>query len=1206
MIDGSLVSVDISGFTALSERLSARGKAGAEELIERISRAYRALIGRSVDYGGDVLKFRGDALLLFFDGEGHAQRAATAAMEMQAAIAAEASEDVVLQMACAIWSGRCDFFLVGSSHHELIVAGPAATAVLRLEDEAAAGEILLAPGTAEALGVAAGVLAAGAPFGAPAPAPAATGERPLADLVPGPLRPILEADASESEHRLATVAFLKFSGTDELVANDPEKAARQFAELGRVVGTAADAVGITWLESDIDVDGGKLYLVAGAPSARGDEEERMLVALRRILDSGVALPLRAGVNRGHVFAGTIGADIRKTYAVMGDVVNTAARLVSRAEAGQLLVTDDVLENARSRFEVSGQPFLMKGKERPVTAYAVGAATGDRVSDERQLPLVGRGDELVRLAAALDRARARQMQVIELVGEPGLGKSRLVEELKIAAAGFQILVVRGEEYAASEPYAALRPLLRPLAGIRAEDDADAAGAQLAAFAPAVVPDLAQWLPLLAIAFGASVPPTPEVTDLNPSFRREKLLDVVDAFLTRMLLMPTLLVAEDAHWLDDASRELLRHIVSSGLPRPWLVLVTRRPEGLAVGGEEVRLQPLAEADAVELIGLAAGDAPIPAAALARMASRAGGNPLFARELLAAHNDDSADELPETVETLITTRIDRLTPHDRQLLRSAAVIGPSFDLALLAQILPDERTLEGDLPLGQLSEFVSVDDQERVHFRHDLFRAVAYEGLNYGRRGELHRAVAHALERRRGDDAAALLSMHFFEGGEHGKAWEYSVIAGDRARSDHANVDAGDLYDRALAAAEQLPWVSGAEIGRVAESLGDVREVAGRYDEASSAYRLARHVLDDRPTDQARLLSKSGVLLERDARYADAIAEQEEALALLERAGVSDDALEAHLQVAIAGARFRQGKLEDCIAWCGLAVGSAERGSARRELAHAYYLLDVATTQLGRPDQRYRELALPIYEEIDDLVGQASVLNNLGVGAYYEGRWDEAVAFYRRSGNASARAGDVVSAAMVRNNEAEILSDQGRLDEAHALFEAALRTFRAARHRGAVAACTSNIGRCAARAGRYGEAHALLEEALRDAQAFGAQEIALGARARIAECLVFEGRHREAFRTASDVLESAGDNDATRALRASLERLRGLAEAQHRAPDRARTHFLDSVLLARDAGAELEEALTVQAAQAVGCELPSDCNAHAVLEMFGIVATPRVPLP
>ncbi len=1203
-LDGSLVSVDISGFTALSERLGARGKAGAEELIERISDAYRSLIDRTTEYGGDVLKFRGDALLLFFDGDRHAQRSASAAIEMQAALSAAPAHGVELRMACGIWSGCCDFFLVGSSHRELIVAGPAATAVLQLEDKATAGQILVSPRTAAELGVGPGPLATSILFASAMPAAATAATRALADLVPGPLRPILEAGAAEAEHRLATVAFLKYSGSDALIAREPGAAAEHFAELGRVVGEAADAVGITWLESDIDVNGGKLYLVAGAPAAHGDEEERMLVALRRILDTGVALPLRAGVNRGHVFAGTIGADIRRTYAVMGDVVNVAARLVGRAEPGQLLVTDDVLQRARSRFEVGGQPFLMKGKERPVTAYSVEGEAIARAADDLQLPLIGRESELAVLQAALDSARARQMQVIELVGEPGLGKSRLVEELKASAAGFQVLGARGEEYASSEPYAALRPLLRPLAGIRDEDAADVAGKQLAAFAPAVVPDLVQWLPLLSIAFGADAPATPETTDLDASFRREKLLDVVDAFLTRMLMMPTLLVVEDTHWLDDASRELLRRIVSSSFPRPWLVVATRRPEGLSLGGSELRLQPLAPAASAELIQLAAGDEPIATAELEQIAARAGGNPLFARELLAAHGDGTAGELPETVETLITTRIDRLPPRDRQLLRCAAVIGPAFDLDLLQQVLPDEELNDGTR-LDELDEFIAVEEN-RVHFRHDLFRAVAYEGLNYARRGELHGAVGHALEERRGDEAAAVLSMHFFEAGVHDKAWTYSTLAGDRARSGYANVDAAELYGRALAAAEQLSSVAQADVGRVAESLGDVSELAGRYEASSSAYRLARHVLADSPADQARLLSKTGVLLERDSRYADAIAEHEEALALLDRSGSEDEALQAHVQLAIAGARFRQGKFEDCVAWCGLAAGAAERSSARPELAHAYYLLDVATTQLGRPDQRYREHALPIYEEIGDLVGQASVLNNLGVGAYYEGRWDEAVAFYRRSGDASTRAGDVVGAAIVRMNEAEILSDQGHLDEARGLFDDALHTFRAARHRAAIALCTSNIGRLQARSGLFADAHLHLTEALRDAEEFGANEIALEARARIAECLVFEARHREAFAAATATVESAGLGDETRLLRASLERLLGVAEAQDRAPDRALPHFEEGLRLARAADGMLEQALLAKAASSVGCVLANAVDADAVLHAFGVVALPRVPLP
>jgi tetratricopeptide (TPR) repeat protein len=487
----------------------------------------------------------------------------------------------------------------------------------------------------------------------------------------------------------------------------------------------------------------------------------------------------------------------------------------------------------------------------------------------------------------------------------------------------------------------------------------------------------------------------------------------------------------------------------------------------------------------------------------------------------------------------------------------------------------------------------------------RSAAYEGLSFARRRDLHEKIGRALEARRGDDAAPLLSRHFHEAGDFERAWRYAVAAGNSARAGYANVDAAEHWARALAAAEELTTVPAEEVARVAESLGDVRELTARYADADSAYRLARDLLTERPADQARLLSKAGDLLERDARYGEAISKHEGALALLEEAGVDDGALRARLEMAIAGALYRQAKFDECETWCGLAIGDAERGGARDELAHAYSLLALTTTQLGRPDPGYRERALPIYEEIGDLVGQGKVLNNLGIAAYFEGRWDEAVELYRRSDAASTRAGDVILAAQVRSNEAEILSDQGHLDDVRRLFEEALRAFRAAQHRLAVSWCTSNLGRVAARSGRFEDAHRLLDQALADAEEYGAGEYALEASVRIAECLVFEGRHREAFAAAMDVLERAGEGDAMGATRAMAERLLGLAEAQDRTKERALPHLERSVELARAAGADFELALTLRALADLGVT-ESEPEATEILERLGVVRLPLVPLP
>ena len=379
-------------------------------------------------------------------------------------------------MSCGVYSGACHFFVVNAGHRELLVTGPAATATIRLESDAGSGEILVNETTAKALE--AEWLGDARPGGRLLRELEEEGEPSRFDVaapvvdpgvleswVPEPLRAQLVLEAGEAEHRQVAAAFVKFSGVDEfLAAEGAESVHAALDELSTLIAQTCADLGVTWLESDIDVDGGKVYLAAGAPSSTGADEERMLRGLRTVLDADTRLTIRAGVNRGPAFCGDIGAASRRAYAVMGDTVNLAARLVGRAEPGQLLATADVLDRSRTRFESEAQPFLMKGKEAAVTAYRVGAITGVREEEPAAaVPLVGREQELAAMTEALNAVRMHQ-QVVELVGEPGIGKSRLVDELKTQAIGFMQLTVRCDQYASASPYAALRELVRPVAGI----------------------------------------------------------------------------------------------------------------------------------------------------------------------------------------------------------------------------------------------------------------------------------------------------------------------------------------------------------------------------------------------------------------------------------------------------------------------------------------------------------------------------------------------------------------------------------------------------------------------------------------------------------------------------------------------------------------------------------------------------------------------
>ena len=1226
-LEGSLVSVDISGFTALAERLSVKGRVGAEELVQRISSCFDRLIAAAERHGGDVLKFRGDALLLFFRDDRHAERAAGAASDMQWTIEGMESPDVELRMSAGVHSGECHFFLTERPYRELLVAGPGATRVFELEDLASAGEIVLSAETAAVVEPAwlgeerggARVMRRLEPGASPIPPPPDVEGMHLEQFVPAPLRAHLAVSSGEAEHRQVTVAFVKMSQTDGVVAGEgPNALLERIDTLAAAVDEACTTYGLTWLESDIDVDAVKLYLTGGAPASSGQDEEGMLRALREIVAADVDLPLRAGVNRGHVFTGDIGGETRRTYAVMGDAVNLAARLTGRAQPGDILATTDVLDRAKTIYATEREPLLVKGKERAIPAHHVGAPVGTR---EEALvdatPIVGRDRELELLRNAANAARMRQLQIVELVGEPGIGKSRLVRELPALALGFTHLSAAAEQYASSTPFFAWRNLLRQLAGITPDSAREQAGAQLAPFVTGAMPDLAPWLPLLAIPFDAEVPETPETDALNAAESREKLLETVDTFLERVLMMPTLFVFEDAHWLDDASRSLLHQLTAEPAPHPWLVCVTTRPgaeRSVHPDGpvERIELEPLESTSAAELALAIADEFALPTELLAAVSERSGGNPLFVRELVAAaRHGERFETLPESVESLLTTRIDTLEPVDRLLLRYAAVVGPTFELDFLGAVLADEVPDAGEPGRWEsLGEFVAYAGDGAFTFRHDLVRATAYEGLSFQRRRDIHGRVANALEER-GDEAAGLLSLHFFEAGEHAKAWAYAVAAGERAQATFANVVAAELYERAIGAAENLPELAREEVARVLESLADVCERFAAYDRALTALERARALVGhDSAMLDARLLGKQGMLLELIGRYPDALEACAEGLSRLQDAaeGPEQDGVRASLELYTGTIHYRQTENEEAIRWLEAAAADAERAGDRATLAHAYYLLDAAHSDFGSPDGlQYLELARPIYEELGDIRGLAVVLSNLGIHAYYEGRWDESLALYRESREAKERSGDVIGAVIQVNNEAEILSDQGHLQMAIPLFQEFLRVARASKWVFGEGAALSNLGRSEGRAGRFEEAHPLFDQALAVFEELSAERFKVEAQARKAECLVFEGRYQEALEVARECRDAA-TRSPVGGLEALIERSIGYALHQARRPDEARPHFDESLRIARNLKVQYEVALTLRAMAATGYPSDEDLSVESdeILEQLGVVSVPAVPLP
>jgi class 3 adenylate cyclase/tetratricopeptide (TPR) repeat protein len=1208
---GSLLFIDISGFTPLTERLARRGKVGAEELTEHLTTIFTSLMAAAERQGGDVLKFGGDALLLHFEGAGHELRAAAAAWDLQLLMRGvrrlrTSVGTVELRASAGIASGIVHAFSLGP-WRDLVLAGPTADAVLAAEKAAAAGEVLVDASTAAALAPellkeradGAGTLLRARPHTTsdlpPASLPAFD---PLIALPPG-IVPYL-GGAAHNEHRLATVAFAQLAGTGAVLRDDgPDELCAELDAFVTRTQEACERHGVSYLGSDPDSDAVRVFLAAGAPVAGDRDEDAMLLALGEIVRAPSRLPARAGCNRGRVFALHIGAAHRRTYATMGDTTNLAARVSGKAPPRGVLATEAVLAHARAPFALTRvEPFAVKGKSEPVHAALVGD-----LLDESSAPaasgvvLVGRGPEQAQLAELLDRGGA-----LELVGEPGIGKSALVEDLmaRAHARGRRILRVDAAPYTATTPFEAVRRPLGALlgAGDRAARLRELAGAQDE-----------RWLALAGAAFGIAVPAAPAVAALEPDVARQRRRLLLAALLDRLLEPGTLVVAEDAHWLDSASGELLLGLAGRAQRRGWTVVTTRRDvDGGLVLGDAAEQLALSALPAAAARALALGDpddpAPLPPTVLTELVARAHGNPLFLRELVgAAHAGGAVATLPDSVEALLSARVDMLAPIERDQLRQASVLGTRFRPTLLAAML-DIPVDAVDRALDALDGFLDTRDRN-VLFRHALVREAAYEALPFRRRRELHARAGRLVEEQAGDrldDELGLLSLHYDVAEDAERSWRFSRAAGDQAVRRGSPAEAIVLYERALRAGPACGAPTGALVD-VAEARGDAAELAGMFDAAAGAYAAARKLAKGDDARLAELCRKEGRLRERSATFAQALRWYSRGLKHVEALGpdAESERLAARLVLARGAALLRQGRLTESLAPLERAAADAQRLGDLPSLAHASYLLDWACTDLGRPDERHRTTALAIYEELDDNVGLGNVLNNLGINAYYEGDWEEAIRLYERCREARVRAGDVVRLVEPLNNIGEVRSDQGHYAEAEAALREARTLARASTYHGITWTATSNLGRLAARTGDHERAQRLLSDAIDGFERIGGAAHAAEARARVAEAHALAGSPTHALAAAT-----AARDGAIPVVVALLERITGWAWLLAGDPPAAMRAFDASLALAREAGAPFEEALTLDAACRVRPDAAASARCSEILSGLGVIRIPRPPLP
>ena len=906
------------------------------------------------------------------------------------------------------------------------------------------------------------------------------------------------ADALLEQRKVVTILFADLSGSTPLAEKlDPE-------ELRGILGSYFGALArqIQRYEGTIDkYIGDAVMAVFGAPISHEDDAERaihaalaMQASIVRLNDDldrryGVRLSLRIGVNTGEVVAGLLAGDVQRAYTVVGDAVNTAQRLESAAPLGQVLVSETTRRLALHHFEFERRdPVTLKGKSEPVITYRVIRELEMTVEPDAT-PFVGRMTELGTLGAALSEAQAGRGKVLAIVGEPGVGKSRLIAEFRSTLpAAMDRMTARCASFEQSTPYALIADFIRGAFGIHAADEEPVArtaleeGLRRYSYEP---DEVVVAVILEIIGYTAR-------STLDPERKRSLLVGFLRAILQGTARRaPFLLAAEDLHWSDDASVGVLNELVGDTAALPCLFLTTSRPGWTPPwAAERIELTPLDDVDSRELMG-GMLDLPMDAALADRVLGRTGGNPFFIEEIVRELQDSgslverdgriasdpgAADRLPATIQEVLEARLDRLPDVATRVVRPAAVIGRTFWYRVLARLLPEGSVSEG-LGVLEAESFVTpraTTPELTYAFRQALIRDVAYQVQLLSVRRRTHAAVGAAIEALfadRLDEFVDLLAYHFERGDDPERALEWLMRAADRAKSLFANTEALSMYGSALARAPDGDGPRDA--AAILERRGEVQLLSGRYDDAVGSFASAAQ-RGGGPTSPrgAALLRKTGMAQGLKGTYDDAESSFARALELAH----DDGAEQARIRLQLGQLHWRRGRYADAREALDAAVSVGEAVRADDIVAEGLKLIGNVLMMSGdRTDaQRHYERSLRLYERSDDIAGLANVHSNLAIVHRRMGHWEEAIAELERSLALRRRMGDPWGIGTVHNNIAEVYRTRDDPARAVAAYEEALATWRPIGYRAGVVLAMTGLGAAIAEAGDPEKGLAILREA------------------------------------------------------------------------------------------------------------------------------------
>jgi predicted ATPase/class 3 adenylate cyclase len=1147
---GAALFADISGFTPLTEMLARElgPRRGCEELTIHLNRVYNALINELHQYRGSTISFSGDAITCWFEGDevSASHRAVSVALGMQqvmrelAQISTPGGEVLTLALKVAVSSGPVRRFVVGQPDIQRLdlLAGSTLDRLARTEHMANKGEVVVSEEVWRNLETLVQVEEwrdseeTGEIFvvikGLSRPAVSDPWIYHEELLKPEQLKPWLlqevyrriEAGIGDflTELRPATILFMKFSG---LPYDTEDEAGLKLDSYIRWVQGIVDNFEGALLQITIGDKGSYLYACFGAPITRKNDSERAVKAAQILLAPPPELewanPVQIGINAGTIRAGDYGSTRRHTYGVLGDEVNVAARLMQAAKPGQILVRENVRDATLSQFTwESLPPVRVKGKSEPLVIYQPAARQTRQIASLPEItykvPMVGRKDELEQAIQKLEIALNNSGQIMALIAEAGMGKSRLAAEIVNSAStrGFLTYVSECQSYGTNTSYFVWENIWRGFFELDQHSNTEEQIKQLKERLEELDPQLVPRLPLLGSPLNLNIPDNLLTASFDAKLRKTSL----EALLTDCLQLkakkaPVLIVLEDCHYLDPLSYDLVEVLGKAIYTSPVMLLLAFRPPELEhekatritglPNATSINLTEFSEEESRSLITLKlkqqVGNQSEPTPEfLERVMQRAQGNPFYIEELLNYLHDRGINpedtqalemlELPTSLHSLILSRIDQLSESQKITIKVASIIGRVFVKSWLWGALPNIGKPEkvfSDLEHLSRMELTPLDRSEpelTYLFKHVITREVAYESLPFSTRAQLHQQLAAFLEEKYVDTVNQyidLLAYHYYLSNNTEKKCEYLRKAGEAAQADFSNQAAIDYYQRLL------PLLSEAEQGEIMLRLGQVLELVSDWGRAGELYKNALAIAEQKEdlALKAACLSAIGGLLMRQKRYTEAAPELRQAMQVYHELG--DHSGVSQVMTEIGEVYRMQGDYGAAKAHYQESLAVAENVPDRRPQmsarAKALKAAGTASNQQGDPQAAktlYQE-SLDILQELNDKPGVASLLNNLGIVARYTGDLEKARELYTASMHQFRELGNRWAEGQLLNNLGLVARYQGDNASARRYLEQSLEIQRKLGDKWGIANALSSLGDIVLDTEDYKAAPPFLKESL-----------------------------------------------------------------------------------------------------------------------------------